>query len=1214
MEEGEPCKKQGELDDDAEEGEIIDDDDDDDSQQHQQPTTGASTTLSTNAPSITTTTTAFSYGNQGDKSGSGVITSGLTLNSVSASTINPSGSSSRETSSRSSSERSKKDENRSSSKKSDFKKGSSSTSGNNSGTSNNSTSGVGSSTSSSTSRNASSDKRKRRKHGKDEESKESTGNDSVSTKEQDENGLRPSKQRRASSREPGETNETGSSDDEPSDRTDSEDDSLDFNEEFFKGVIKQMEEMLKTTKDTKGQKKKREKLEKMMEKIKRIQGGSDTREMREIVRQNRRLFRPASRDRDRDRFDRFGPRGFRERRGRGGRMRDRMDRMDRMTWRDRDRRDFRDRDRDRDRDRFRDRDKMMNLDQSAHHHHHHHHQAQSQSQPQSQSQQQQQSQQVSSVLPSSQTTTSAPASAFVTTTTTSSTTAPSSQNLPVIPQHQALKENDREREKSPKNTCKFYLDGKCHKGADCPFPHDAPPPKKKDICKFYLQGFCGKGEGCLFMHGEFPCKFYHTGAECYSGDKCRFSHEPLTEDTRCLLKNYLDSGELPDEINRGDGSNHHTKPKRPAILGDPTQEMRVSYYTWLWQQEMKELEIGYTGTKRNLFCIDKEFIIAEKPPEPDGIHNSYYHDDSRDMRPGHGAGPKVLSYYIDTMSDPALNTEPSGPVNDDRLIEMSFHDEDLRLPPSSGIIPTRLPPPMGAPGPAIVESPSPYTNYSPNQSSSSNQIISQQSNINPISSTPFDPHLHQPALNSNVSSTSMAFQMPPAFSNSTPSNAAIASGPPPLLPMQPELVKANINQPSSFSSSYVNNHHSASNSVMSEEMPLPPLKENLPPVTSFPSSYQESSNLGPPPPLYAVNNFNGPPSIVSLENNLSSSSTSNQAPITSPVQSFGRDDTNQLGHENLPNSTSRQHQNLNSFSSSLESTESVPSSVTIKTEPGTNIPDNLPLAARNLLQRLSNNQKTGASEDSESGDLLINESNIKSEITSMDSILRPPDLAKTLDDNREVKQLLSDSDDDTEDEPVKAALKNLKDTPNIPATIKPHDSLTEKKPNKTKLDIAKMLNVIRQTTIQVTSTQPTNTTNDKHADFWQNILSGTNLANTSPATLGSSNSQLDFRDSRSKGSDTPPLPGSEPRDPRLKRSSKDSLSDCNSSFSADSIIGKSSDTEFKSDFDYRLYSIPAPKIDYSPYEGLFNSDVKLKTDPRLQSFFKKNYSSGSAHG
>lgn len=56
-----------------------------------------------------------------------------------------------------------------------------------------------------------------------------------------------------------------------------------------------------------------------------------------------------------------------------------------------------------------------------------------------------------------------------------------------------------------------------------------------ELCKFYLMDCCAKKEKCLYMHGDFPCKFYHTGLECFSGDKCKFSHGELTEEKRIIL-------------------------------------------------------------------------------------------------------------------------------------------------------------------------------------------------------------------------------------------------------------------------------------------------------------------------------------------------------------------------------------------------------------------------------------------------------------------------------------------------------------------------------------------------------------------------------------------------------------------------------------------------------------------------------------------------------
>ncbi|MGH0153557.1 UNVERIFIED_CONTAM: hypothetical protein FKN15_031734 [Acipenser sinensis] len=49
------------------------------------------------------------------------------------------------------------------------------------------------------------------------------------------------------------------------------------------------------------------------------------------------------------------------------------------------------------------------------------------------------------------------------------------------------------------------------------------------ICKYFLDGRC--------------IKFFHTGAKCYQGDNCKFSHEPLTDVTRELLEKVLNTEE-----------------------------------------------------------------------------------------------------------------------------------------------------------------------------------------------------------------------------------------------------------------------------------------------------------------------------------------------------------------------------------------------------------------------------------------------------------------------------------------------------------------------------------------------------------------------------------------------------------------------------------------------------------------------------------------------
>ncbi|XP_043267652.1 uncharacterized protein su(sable) isoform X2 [Venturia canescens] len=98
----------------------------------------------------------------------------------------------------------------------------------------------------------------------------------------------------------------------------------------------------------------------------------------------------------------------------------------------------------------------------------------------------------------------------------------------------------------PDAICLYYMQGKCHRGDDCPFSHNALPPRKMELCKFYLMDCCAKRDKCLYMHHDFPCKFFHTGLKCVNGENCKFSHEPLNEQVKNILLKHLETA--PKEI------------------------------------------------------------------------------------------------------------------------------------------------------------------------------------------------------------------------------------------------------------------------------------------------------------------------------------------------------------------------------------------------------------------------------------------------------------------------------------------------------------------------------------------------------------------------------------------------------------------------------------------------------------------------------------------
>lgn len=123
--------------------------------------------------------------------------------------------------------------------------------------------------------------------------------------------------------------------------------------------------------------------------------------------------------------------------------------------------------------------------------------------------------------------------------------------------------------------CRYFMEGRCAKGDACPFAHDFQPPKKQELCKFYAVGVCSKGPTCLFLHGEFPCKFFHLSGKCNHGGSCKFSHAPLTADSKLLLDRIAGVKELPPSSHSR--CSDACRPTRGSLHSGFTERCDVDY-------------------------------------------------------------------------------------------------------------------------------------------------------------------------------------------------------------------------------------------------------------------------------------------------------------------------------------------------------------------------------------------------------------------------------------------------------------------------------------------------------------------------------------------------------------------------------------------------------------------------------------------------------------
>lgn len=109
-------------------------------------------------------------------------------------------------------------------------------------------------------------------------------------------------------------------------------------------------------------------------------------------------------------------------------------------------------------------------------------------------------------------------------------------------------ESKQKMQRKSHKPCHAFMAGKCPRTAEeCFYTHDPDPPQVWELCKFYLFDRCAKRDKCLYLHKGFPCKWFHTGRECPDDEEnCKFSHDPLNDNTRTLLLKHVEAA--PKEI------------------------------------------------------------------------------------------------------------------------------------------------------------------------------------------------------------------------------------------------------------------------------------------------------------------------------------------------------------------------------------------------------------------------------------------------------------------------------------------------------------------------------------------------------------------------------------------------------------------------------------------------------------------------------------------